>query len=706
MIKKQKTLTLLCAFIVGIAFFSFKGEVLPAFADLVAIETMPEYQRMFHYFFPFVANGIKTDEFPVDPVGPIGGTFTTVMTDPNNPNIVYGGHFQSGVFKSFNQGQNWFEKNRGLSNIKIQSMAIHPRHSNILYAGTYGGGVFLSRNGGDSWEPWSGGILHNHIVYDIEIDPCNPSDVYVASRIPGSLVGYISRSKDAGKTWQIVFRGDWFDTPDYFYNIAVHPNYNNIIYFASHEHGFYRSTNYGDVFYPINNGVTDLTARGFAMGVTESNLIFGSVWKGSGVFRSWDAGDNWQLASYGLPSTIRITKIKTDQNFVETGRYFVVSQSHGLFSSENNGEFWIYRGLDGNHINDIAIAYGDRQTWFLATQVNGMVRTQDGGATWSTVMDDLRLYSVTGFQQIPIDPGAVYVAIYGQGVFRYVFDSGEWVSLNDQLQNLNVNALYATENDLWLSNDDGFFQLKPDGWKRIALVPSSTYDNAMLPAWQNYRLGIPLESLFDEVDERGCYQFQSCIVENLSVTTFKAFSEGYLIGTPDGLWLKSGMLIERAGLEGKLIYAIEDYNNSIWVSACDADLQCSIWSLTGDVWKDVSEGVLNIRVNHLLSTNEKLLAATDKGIYQWLENNNTWALIEAKDDIVWEMRQNPLASNQILASSNGKLFFSEDGGKTWIDIALTKQRTYLHAFFVPDDNVKILLGSLESGAFLFDYQQK
>ncbi len=140
--------------------------------------------------------------------------------------MVIGGHYEAGVFISFNQGNTWYARNNGLPNLKIQSLAIHPRHSNILYAGTYGNGVFLSRDRGLNWIPWSGGVLENHIIYDIAIDPpTSPSVVYTASRVDRSLMGYICRSTDAGKTWRVVYRGgDWFDSLDYFYEVEVHPS--------------------------------------------------------------------------------------------------------------------------------------------------------------------------------------------------------------------------------------------------------------------------------------------------------------------------------------------------------------------------------------------------------------------------------------------------------------------------------------------------
>ncbi len=205
-----------------------------------------------------------TTEQPV-PIGPIGGTFTSFAIDPGQNDNIYAGHFGSGVYKTFDQGTTWYRKSLGLGNLVIQSLATHPTNSSIVFAGTYGGGIYRSTNAGESWQTSSGGVLNNHIIYDIEIDQVNPRRIFVVSRISGSLVGYLSRSMDGGITWSILLTGDGFPTPDYFYDVDIDPNNSNIIYLTAHEHGFFKSLDGGISFNAINTGVTDLSARSFAI---------------------------------------------------------------------------------------------------------------------------------------------------------------------------------------------------------------------------------------------------------------------------------------------------------------------------------------------------------------------------------------------------------------------------------------------------------
>ena len=62
--------------------------------------------------------------------------------------------------------------------------------------------------------------------------------------------------------------------------------------------GVLRSTDNGDTWQPVNNGLT--TENGInALMATSNGYLFAGTY-GDGVFRSTDNGDNWTLANNGL----------------------------------------------------------------------------------------------------------------------------------------------------------------------------------------------------------------------------------------------------------------------------------------------------------------------------------------------------------------------------------------------------------------------
>ncbi len=648
--------------------------------------------------FPFFSLGKQIAE----PIGPIGGTFTSVLTDPNSSNIVIGGHFQSGVYVSFDEGTTWYARNNGLTNLHIQSLAIHPRHGEIIYAGTYGGGVFLSTDRGLNWQPSSGGTLTNHIIYDIEIDPKNPSIVYAASRISGSLVGYVSRSTDAGRTWTIVYRGDYFSTPDYFYDIEVNPANINMVYFTAHEHGFYRSVDNGLTFSAINAGVDDLSARGLAMNEANQNVIIGGVWHGGGVYKSANIGDSWQSSRTGLPADVKITKIKGDPNNAYGNRFFATTYANGLYVSVNSGASWKNHGWNGSHINDIAISSYYPQTWYLATQNSGMVRTRDGGENWATIMGDLRLYTITGMQALEDEPENIYVAIHGLGVHRVESPLDTWTTLYDGLNDLNITGLFSDGKSLWLNNGDGLWVYENDLWQSIDLPKPKDLTITQKLRWENKVLGesdaTSLEIMGGENDIQKGLETSN----RLTVTRMLTFQENLIIGTTDGIWLRSDSGWKTLGLEGLLIYDMvaDDKNSTMWVSACDCEMNCEVYRFLEANLIKQSNGLDNTRVNQFLISGDNLFSATETGVFSWQEKNTSWELTVAVSEGVYSIAHNRENPKLLAAGSKGFVLISHDSGQSWKKIKTEYDWHYPFLLFNYAVDVKLMLGSIESGAFI------
>jgi len=60
----------------------------------------------------------------------------------SNPQIVYAGTWEEGVFKSTDGGGTWAAVNAGLTTMQVLALGIDPSNPQIIYAGTYCGGVY------------------------------------------------------------------------------------------------------------------------------------------------------------------------------------------------------------------------------------------------------------------------------------------------------------------------------------------------------------------------------------------------------------------------------------------------------------------------------------------------------------------------------------------------------------------------------------
>jgi hypothetical protein len=91
------------------------------------------------------------------------GRIADVACHPTDPDILYIGAAEGGVFKTTDGGQSWIPTFDFESSLSIGDLAVDPNDPDVVYAGTgepnggggsvtYGGtGVFKTTNGGATW---------------------------------------------------------------------------------------------------------------------------------------------------------------------------------------------------------------------------------------------------------------------------------------------------------------------------------------------------------------------------------------------------------------------------------------------------------------------------------------------------------------------------------------------------------------------------
>jgi len=123
-----------------------------------------------------------------------------IAIDPKNSQIIYAGtdgFFGGEMYKSTNQGMNWFVLNdSSLSGWGVTAIAVNPESTNVVYASPATQGIVRSGDGGIHWIKLG---LENRIINDIEFG-CTPSTVYVGTSFDVAPVGFFS-SSDGGATW-------------------------------------------------------------------------------------------------------------------------------------------------------------------------------------------------------------------------------------------------------------------------------------------------------------------------------------------------------------------------------------------------------------------------------------------------------------------------------------------------------------------------
>ena len=147
---------------------------------------------------------------------PLRGKGVCCLTgDPTNPNLMYAGTNEQGVWRSDDFGQSW--QASGMQGQAVMSLAVNPHDPNILYAGSKPARMFVSYDGGAAWAELEGfRRIPNRRWW---FSPAHPPDFrpYVFAIAPspsepevllaGVEFGAVVRSEDGGRTWSRHRRG-------------------------------------------------------------------------------------------------------------------------------------------------------------------------------------------------------------------------------------------------------------------------------------------------------------------------------------------------------------------------------------------------------------------------------------------------------------------------------------------------------------------
>ncbi len=176
----------------------------------------------------FVNTLTGCSELSMDPNTP-EVLYAAMWHHQRKPHIVISGGPGSGLYKSVDGGENWFEINEGLPEEKGKmAIAVSPANSDKVYALIESdsdqdkGGLFVSKDAGNSWDMVSGdNRLVQRAWYYIEVfpDPNDENTVYVLS-------ASTYRSIDGGQTWELITgtHGDYHDlwiNPDNSENMVI-----------------------------------------------------------------------------------------------------------------------------------------------------------------------------------------------------------------------------------------------------------------------------------------------------------------------------------------------------------------------------------------------------------------------------------------------------------------------------------------------------
>ena len=274
---------------------------------------------------------------------------------------MYATTYNLGIFKSTDGGKNWVFASFGIKNWYGMQLATHPEDADTVFT-TTNGGVYKSTNAGESWkliggsdlcdDEDAGGNCHYH---GIVVEKEAPFKVLVGSggdQYSKEGVG-LTGSEDNGESWRNS--DDGFVRDVHVSKLIIDPNNNNVFYATTQGEteytdkvgdgaGVFKSTDRGNNWTQINNGLNSLETNVLAIDPNDSEVLYLGT-DDDGIYKSVNGGENWEKlipsASFGVGDII-VDPQNSNNVYMGTVDYFRLSESRGVL-----GDFGVYKSTDG-----------------------------------------------------------------------------------------------------------------------------------------------------------------------------------------------------------------------------------------------------------------------------------------------------------------------------------------------------------------------
>ncbi|MEW6683912.1 MAG: di-heme oxidoredictase family protein [Nitrospirota bacterium] len=215
---------------------------------------------------------------------------TAVAVDPSDSNVVYLGS-SSGVFVSRDGGGAWELRDRGMSDVRVFSLAVNPRSPHMIYAGGFGGRFYRSTDRGATWdETRIGSAVYR--VTSLGVDAGDSSVPALENRpialYAGTSGAGLFRSDDGGATWRALE-----DFPERIvYAIGLDPRISSTVYVGTPA-GAYRSLDRGKSWALMGSGAP-IPVLCLAIDPEQPATVLAGT--PDGVMTTADGGRTWRRA--------------------------------------------------------------------------------------------------------------------------------------------------------------------------------------------------------------------------------------------------------------------------------------------------------------------------------------------------------------------------------------------------------------------------
>ncbi len=397
---------------------------------------------------------------------------TRILMHPGDDRVLYAAT-SDGVYRTQDEGANW----EYLSSASFIDMEFKPGDPTIMYGSTQSYSqtrIYRSTDGGKSWEMVQ---EVSGIRTELSVTPDAPARVYaIAANNQGGLKG-IYRSTDSAKSFELVHSGqnllgyysDGSETGgqgSYDLTIQADPNHGDTLFVGGIN--TWRSTNGGETWTCVNmwtgsstynkSSVPVVHADKHAMAFQNGSSVFFEGNDG-GIYKSTDYGNSWTDLTNGMviSQLYRIGPSRSDSSLVIAGL-----QDNGT-KVMNDRQWDNVIGGDGM---ECIIDYSNPNIQYGTLYYGDIYRTKDRWNTRTSIrpLDSLKGHWATPYAINPENPASLYA---GYNYLWKTTDRGDnWQKISDVQSDRKIRSLGVAPTDtqviymgdpghLWKTTDGG-----------------------------------------------------------------------------------------------------------------------------------------------------------------------------------------------------------------------------------------------------------
>lgn len=283
--------------------------------------------------------------------------FLCLATDPFNPERMYAGTFDNGLWISGDGGRKWHKAGDGITSDRVSSVAVSQAEVvngyGVVWAGTEPSRLFRSEDGGNTWTDFPRlGELPSSDTWSFPPRPYThhvrfiQPDIHVENRIfVGIELGGVMKSEDKGLHWEDRKENSQFDC----HTLTMHAYAPGRIYEAAGG-GYAESTDGGTTWETINDGLNPYTYLvNIAVDSGDPDTMIASAAKGAhsaykpssahSVIVRREGKESWHIIESGLPEPDGASIFSLMPIPDQAGAFYAVNNL-GCYKSLDSGKTW------------------------------------------------------------------------------------------------------------------------------------------------------------------------------------------------------------------------------------------------------------------------------------------------------------------------------------------------------------------------------